>query len=54
MIHILQRKCEYCKKKLLVNTTWYFQNDYVFCSKICRKNYIMYVNDKMYLGVIHL
>ena len=54
MIKLLQRKCEICRKNLLVNTTWYFQNDKVFCSRICRKNYNLKQIDKVYIGSINL
>ena len=54
MISIIKRRCTFCKKKLLINTTWYFQNDNVYCSKICRVNYNLKQNDKVYIGSINL
>ena len=50
MIHIKikKKKCTYCHKKLQINSSWHFENDNIFCSKICRKIYknINYKNDK--------
>ena len=53
-IYITKKICKYCNIDLKSNTNWYYCNDNVFCSKFCRKNYIIKKKDEIYLGVIYL
>ena len=53
-IHITKKICKNCKKDLKLDTDWYYANDNVFCSKICRKSYkYVYIYKKNY-GSIYL
>jgi len=32
--------CKYCKQDILKNTTIYFKHDFMFCSFICREEFV--------------
>jgi len=56
-IYITKKICKNCNKDLKLNTNWYYANDNVFCSIICRKSYknIPKKNyGSIYLGYIYI